>query len=31
VDVSVKAVSLEERRKRVPALNEILTKNRSGK
>jgi hypothetical protein len=28
VDESVKPVSLEERRKRVPALNEIMTKNR---
>jgi hypothetical protein len=28
VDESMKTVSLEERRKRVPALNEILTKNR---
>jgi hypothetical protein len=28
VDESVKPVSLEERRKRAPALNEILTKNR---
>ena len=28
VDESVKPVSLEERRKRAPALNEIMTKNR---
>jgi hypothetical protein len=28
VDESLKPVSLEERRKRVPALNEIMTKNR---